>query len=83
MIYINRFIVLVISIGLFTLFGVIRFIVSAVLEPVQYLLYPLYSFINNGQFSMLKRDDCLNNKFTKLTNRVEDLYDWLREKKIV
>ena len=83
MIYINRFIALVIFIGLIIPFSVVGFIVSAGLEPVQHLLYPLYSFIKNGEFSMLKRDDCLNNRFTKLMNIVEDLHERLREKKML
>ena len=83
MIYINRFIALVIFIGLIIPFGVIGFIVSAGLEPVQHLLYPPYSFMKNGEFSSLKRDDYLNNRFTKLMNRVEDLYDELRKKKML
>ena len=40
MIYVNRFIALVIFIGLIIPFGVVGFIVSAVLELVQCLLYP-------------------------------------------
>ena len=83
MIYVNRFIALVIFIGLIIPFGVVGFIVSAALEPVQHLLYPPYSFMKNGEFSSLKRDYYLNDRFTKLMNRVEDLYDWLREKKII
>ena len=83
MIYVNRFIALVIFIGAIIPFGVVGFIVSAVLELVQCLLYPPYSFMKNGEFSSLKRDYYLNDRFTKLMNRVEDLYDWLREKKII
>lgn len=83
MIYINRFIALVIFIGLIIPFGVVGFIVSAALEPVQHLLCPLYSFIKNGEFSSLKREDYLNNRFTKLMNIVEDLYERLREKKML
>ena len=83
MIYINRFIALVIFIGIIIPFGVVGFIVSAFLMSVQYLLYISYSFIKNGEFGLLKEDDYCINRFIKLMNRVEDLYDWLREKKII
>lgn len=83
MIYLNRFIALVIFIGLIIPFGVVGFLVSVFLMFVQYLLYISYSFIKNGEFSLLKEDDYCNNKFIKLMDRVEDLYDWLREKKML
>ena len=83
MIYLNRFIALVIFIGIIIPFGVVGFIVSAFLTSVQYLLYISYSFIKNGEFGLLKEDDYCNNRFIKLMNRIEDLYNRLREKKII
>jgi predicted membrane protein len=83
MIYINRFIALVIFIGIIIPFGVVGFLVSVFLIFVQYPLYIPYSFIKNGEFSLLKEDDYCNNKFIKLMDRVEDLYDWLREKNML
>ena len=83
MIYINRFIALVIFIGIIIPFGVVGFLVSLFLVFVQYPLHIPYSFIKDGEFSLLKEDDYCNNKFIKLMDRVEDLYDWLREKKII
>ena len=83
MIYINRFIALVIFIGIIIPFGVVGLLVSVFLVFVQYLLYISYSFIKNGEFGLLKEDDYCNNRFIKLMNRIEDLYDWLREKKML
>jgi predicted membrane protein len=83
MIYINRFIALVIFIGIIIPFGVVGFLVSVFLIFVQYPLYIAYSFIKNGQFSLLKEEDYCKNKFIKLVNRTEDLYDWLRKKNML